>query len=117
LLSFEAKAANGEIYRLLFLLHRSILATIQPSSSTEHDSQKREISLLALDAACRMTLDIVHVHGDEEARELPPWCFYNLQAARAWLQERGEGEGWVELGRDVERLRRTEEGYSGLWVF
>ena len=108
--------ANGNFIRLLFLLHGSVLDSLQHSKS-ESDQQKREISWLALDMACKMTLDVVHLHGEAEASMLLICCFYNLRAARSRLQEGNEAVGDEALSRDIDSLLRTEDNYRRTWAF
>ena len=108
--------ANGIINRLLFLLHGSILDTLQHSKS-ETDYQKREISWIGLDMVCRMTLDVARLHGEEKTHIMPICCFYNLQAARKHMQQRNELVMNEALSRDIDILLRAEEIYRKTWTF
>lgn len=101
--------ANGNIDRLLFLLHGSVLDTLQyPKSGTDH--QKR-------DMVCRMMLDVVQSHGKEKAPIMPICCFYNLQAARKRMQERNNLVTGEAISRDIDSLLGAEEKYRKTWVF
>ena len=108
--------ANGNMDRLLFLLHGSVLDTLQyPKSETDH--QKRDISWIGLDMVCRITLDVADWHGEENAQILPICGFYNLRAARKRMQERTKTAVDEALSRDIDTLLRAEENYSKTWVF
>ena len=108
--------ANGNIDRLLFLLHWSILDTLQYLKS-ETDRQKRDISWVGLDMVCRMTLDVAQGHGEEKAQIMPICRFYNLRAARKRMQERNKFVVDEALSRDIDCLLRAEEKYRKTWVF
>ena len=108
--------ANGNIDRLLFLLHGSVLDTLQyPKSEADH--QKRDISWIGLDMVCRITLDVADWHGEENAQILPICGFYNLRAARKRMQERNKTAVDEALSRDIDTILRAEEKYSKTWVF
>ena len=112
--------ADGNIDRLLFLLHGSVLDTLQyPKSETDH--QKRDISWIGLDMVCRMTLDVAidvaQWHGEEKAQIMPICGFYNLRAARKRMQERNKLVIDEALSRDIDSLLRAEEIYRKTWVF
>lgn len=108
--------ANGNFNRLLFLLHGSVLDSFQHSKS-ESDQQRSELSWLALHMVCKMTLDVVHLHGKAEASMLQICCFYNLRAARSRLQEWNDAVGDEALSRDIDSLLRTEDDYRRTWAF
>ena len=108
--------ANGNIDRLLFLLHGSVLDTLQcPKSEADH--QRRDISWIGLDMVCRMILDVAQWHGEEKDQVMPICCFYNLQAARKRMQERNELVIDEALSREIDNLLRAEEKYRKTWVF
>ncbi|MCJ1389927.1 hypothetical protein MMC18_002784 [Xylographa bjoerkii] len=102
--------------RLLFLLHGSVLDTLQyPKSETDH--QKRDISGIGLDMVCRMTLDVVLWLREGKSPIVPICCFYNLRAARKHMQERNKLVIDEALSRDVDNLLHAEETYCKTWVF
>lgn len=108
--------ANGNIDRLLFILHGSVLDTLQyPKSETDH--QKRDMSWLGLDMVCRMILDVTQWNGEQKAPMMPICSFYNLRAARERLQERNKLVVDEALSRDVDSLLGAEEKYRKTWVF
>ena len=108
--------ANGNINRLLFLLHGSVLDTLQyPKSETDH--QKRDMSWIGLDMVCRLMLDVVQRHREENAPIMPICCFYNLRAARKRIQERNKLVMDEALSRDIGSLLGAEEKYRKTWVF
>lgn len=95
--------ANGNINRLLFLLHGSVLDTPQyPKGETDH--QKRDMSWIGLDMMCRMILDVEQWHGEEKARIMPICSFYILRAARKRIQERNQPVVDEALSRDIDSL-------------
>ncbi|KAF2489840.1 hypothetical protein BU16DRAFT_495202 [Lophium mytilinum] len=102
--------------RLLFLLHGSVLDTLQYRRS-ETDRRRKAIAWIGLDAACRMMLDAAEWHDDEAIPIMPNCCFYNLRAARECLQERNKGVVDEGMGRDIERLLDAEEKYRKRWAF
>lgn len=107
---------NINIDRLLFLLHGSVLDTLQcPKSETHH--QKRDISWIGLDMVCRMTLDVAKWHSEEEAQIMPICCLYNLRTAREHMQERNKIVIDKARSRDIDSLLRAEEKYCKTWVF
>lgn len=108
--------ANGNIDRLLFLLHGSVLDTLQyPKNETDH--QKRDISWIGLDMVCRIILDVTQLHGEENDQIRPICCFYNLRAARKRMQERNKLVEDEALSHDIDSLLRAEEKYRKAWVF
>jgi hypothetical protein len=107
---------NGKFNRLLFRLHGSVLDSLQHSKSAS-DQQKREISWLALEMGCKITLDVVHLHSEAEPSILLICCFYNLMATRSRLQERNKAVGDEALSRDIDSLLRTEDKYRRTWEF
>ncbi len=108
--------ANGNMDRLLFLLHGSVLDTLQyPKSDTDH--QKRDMSWVGLDMVCRMILDVAQLHGEEKAPIIPICSFYNLRAARKRRQERNKLVVDEGLSRDIDSLLGAEEEYLKTWVF
>lgn len=107
---------NGNIDRLLFLLHGSALDTLQyPKSEIDH--QKRDMSWSGLDMVSRMVLDVAQLHGEEKAPTMPICCFYNLRAARKHIQQRNKLVGDDALSRDIDSLLGAEEEYRKTWVF
>ena len=80
--------------------------------------------------ACRMETDVAHWRGQDN-EPVPMCAYYNLRAARGWMQEclqrlrgggdEGDGDGEEiqrrEIARDIERFMRAEEGYRERWVF
>lgn len=102
--------------RLLFLLHGTVLGSLQGSQS-ETDQQRRDISLAGLAMVCRMTLDVVEWHGEGQVPLMPICCFYNLRLARERMQERNRVVVDEGLSRDIDRLMRAEEQYRAAWVF
>jgi hypothetical protein len=109
-------AANGNIDRLLFLLHRSVLDTLQHPKS-ETDNQKRDMSWIGLDMVCRIILDVAQRHGEEKAPIMPICSFYNLRAVRKCMQERKNLVVDEALSRDIDSLLGAEEEYRKTWVF
>lgn len=108
--------ANGNNDRLLFLLHGSVLDTLQhPKSETDH--QKRDMSWIGLDMVCRMMLDVVQRHGEVKAPIMPICCSYNLRAARKRMQERNKPVVDEALSRGIDSLLGAEEEYRKTWVF
>lgn len=107
--------ANGNIDRLLFLLHGSVLDTLQYPQS-EIDLQKRDMSCIGLDMVCRMVLDVAEWHGEESAPIIPICAFYNLRAARKHLQERNKLLMDEALSRSIDILLNAEEGYGKTWM-
>ena len=108
--------ANGNIDRLLFLLHGSILDTLQyPTSETDH--QKRDMSWIGLDMVCRMVVDVAQLHDEEKAPIMPICSFYSLRAARKRMQERNKLVVDEALSRDIDSLLGAEEEYRKTWVF
>ncbi|OCK73859.1 hypothetical protein K432DRAFT_430353 [Lepidopterella palustris CBS 459.81] len=106
----------GLCVRLLFLLHGSVLDTLQyPTSETDH--RKKDISWIGLDTACRMMLDVVQLHDEDKAPIMPNCCFYNLRAARKCMQERNKLIMDEALSRDINSLLGAEEKYRKTWVF
>jgi len=107
---------NGNIDRLLLLLHGSVLDTLQyPKSETDH--QKKPMSWIGLDMVCRMILDVKQLHGEEKAPIMPICSFYNLWAARKRMQERNTPVVDEVLSRDIDSLLDAEEEYRKTWVF
>ena len=108
---------NINIDRLLFLLHGSVLDTLQhPKSEIEH--QKKNIAWIGLGMVCRMIIDVVHWHEEKRALQIMPiCCFYNLRAARKHMQERTKLVVDEALSRDIDSLLRAEEKYRKAWVF
>ena len=107
--------ANGNIDRLLFLLHGSVLDTLQyPKSETDH--QKRGMSWIGLDVVCRMVLDAAQWRGEKKGPMMPICAFYNLRAARTRMQERNKL--FVDEARphDIDSLLGAEEEYRKTWV-
>lgn len=102
--------------RQLFLLHGSILETLQ-DSNIGSDQQRRAMSCLALDMVCKMTVDVLYLYEDGIGPVLPICSFYNLRAARMRLEERGEGMRGKAWEEDVKRLRRAEDGHRKMWGF
>ena len=113
-----SRAANGDIDRMLVLLHESALDTIQ-NCEIEGDHQRRGISYAGLDMMCRMTVEVAQWHGEEEraAQIKPICCYYNLWAARERLQERNRLDKDEAVSRDIHNLLRAEEKYRETWVF
>jgi hypothetical protein len=109
-------AANGNIDRLLFLLHRSVLDTLQHPKS-ETDNQKRDMSWIGLDVVCRIILDITQKHSEEKTPIMPICSFYNLRTARKCMQERKKLVVDEALSRDIDSLLGAEEEYRQTWVF
>ena len=109
-------ATDGNIDRLLFLLHGSVLDTLQDSKN-ETDQQKRDISWIGLNMVCRMTLDIAQWHGEEKVQIMQICGFYNLRAARKRTQEQNKLVVNEALSVDIDRLLRAEEKYCKTWVF
>ena len=108
--------ANGNIDRLLFLLHGSVLDTLKHSKS-ETGHQKRDMLCMGLDMVCGMVLDVVQWHGKEKARILPICSFYNLRAARTRMQERRRLVVDGALSRDIDSLLGAGEENGKTWVF
>lgn len=108
--------ANGNVNRLLFLLHGSVLDTLQhPKSETDH--QKRDMSWSGLDMVCRMVLDVTQWHGEGKAPIMPICSYYTLRAARKRMQERNKLVVDEALSRDIDSLLSAEEEYLKTWVF
>lgn len=107
--------ADGDIDRLLFLLHGSVLDTLQhPRSETDH--QKRDMSWSGLDMVCRMILDFTQCHREENAPIMPICFFYNLRAARERTLERNQLVVDDALSRNIDSLLSAEEKYRKTWV-
>ncbi|MCJ1306735.1 hypothetical protein MMC25_000378 [Agyrium rufum] len=104
--------------RLLFLLHDSILETIQDCSSVT-DTQQKQISYAALDTLCKMTLDVACLHGDGEPQAplIPICCVYTLQAARRQLQLRNQLlRGDEGVSREIDSFVQAEGRYRKMWL-
>jgi hypothetical protein len=107
--------ANGNIDRTLFLLHGSVLDTVQFPKS-ENDHQKEHISSMGLDTVCRMILDVVQWRSAGKAPIMPFCGIYNFRAARKNMQRRNKLIADDALSRDIESLVCAEEEYRR-WMF
>lgn len=108
--------ANGNIKRLLFLLHGSVLDTLRyPQNET--DRQRIDISWIGLDMVCRMTLEFAQWNGEGTVQIIALCGFYDLRAARKRMQERNRFVIDESLSRDIDSLLRAEENYRKAWIF
>ncbi|EXJ86814.1 hypothetical protein A1O3_03768 [Capronia epimyces CBS 606.96] len=102
--------------RLLFLLHQSILDTLEyPKSESDHQNMGRSSS--GLDMVCRWVLDVVKWQGEDKAMIMPICTFYNLRAATKRLQERNKHVVVELLSRVIDDLLGAQEAYHKTWVF
>lgn len=103
-----------EIFRCLFLLHRTTLR-ILPTGDNERDHQAKTISEAALGTACEMVSDAMMMSATNKT--MPITCYYNLRATVKWLQEREDYTNDETLSVRLEALLQSEKAYLGKSVF
>lgn len=63
-----------------------------------------------------MVLDAAHCKTQDNAYEMPLCCYYNLQAAIQWLQQREHNTSAEMQAYDLDCLLQSEKRYHKNWV-
>uniref|UniRef100_A0A093Y4F7 Aflatoxin biosynthesis regulatory protein n=1 Tax=Talaromyces marneffei PM1 TaxID=1077442 RepID=A0A093Y4F7_TALMA len=102
--------------RALFLLHWTILDSL-PQSEDVDSSQIRNLSWIALNSACNMTIDGIVYAAQDPSAAVPICSLYILQDSIRYLSEQQKVIGDEATISDLNMLLHADREYRSTYVF